>query len=69
MNNSRPLILYGYRACDAWPLINDGNPHPEINLANYNKNIIVGNKFTKPRYEKTPIIMPLPKKKHFVSIY
>ena len=23
MNNSRPLILFGYRACDAWPLIND----------------------------------------------
>jgi len=35
MNNSRPLILFGYRACDAWPLINDGNPHPEVDLENY----------------------------------
>ena len=43
MDSSRPLILYGYRACDAWPLINDGNPHPEVDLENYDKNIIVGN--------------------------
>ena len=49
MNNSRPLILFGYRSCDAWPLINDGNPHPEVNLNNYNKNIIVGKINFKPR--------------------
>ena len=41
MNSSRPLILFGYRACDAWPLINDGNPHPEVNFANYDQNIII----------------------------
>ena len=69
MNNSRPLILFGYRACDAWPLINDGNPHPEVNLENYDKNIIVGNKSIKPRLTKVPTIIPLPKKKHYVSIY
>ena len=69
MNNSRPLILFGYRACDAWPLINDGNPHPEVDLENYDKNIIVGNKSIKPRLTKVPTIIPLPKKKHYVSIY
>ena len=69
MKNSRPLILFGYRACDAWPLINDGNPHPEVNLENYDKNIIVGNKSIKPRLTKVPTIIPLPKKKHYVSIY
>ena len=69
MNSSRPLILFGYRACDAWPLINDGNPHPEVNLENYNKNIIVGKKSLKPRLTKVPTIIPLPKKKHYVSIY
>jgi len=69
MDNSRPLILFGYRACDAWPLINDGNPHPEVDLENYDKNIIVGNKSIKPRLTKVPTIIPLPKKKHYVSIY
>ena len=68
-NGSRPLILFGYRACDAWPLINDGNPHPEVNLENYDKNIIVGNKSIKPRLTNVPTIIPLPKKKHYVSIY
>ena len=63
MNNSRPLILFGYRACDAWPLINDGNPHPEVDLENYDKNIIVENKSIKPRLTKVPTIIPLPKKK------
>ena len=69
MNSSRPLILFGYRASDAWPLINDGNPHPEVDLDNYDKNIIVGNKSIKPRLTKVPTIIPLPKKKHYVSIY
>ena len=69
MNTSRPLILFGYRACDAWPLINDGNPHPEENLDNYNKNIIVGKNSIKPRLTNVPTIIPLPKKKKNVSIY
>ena len=69
MSNSRPLILFGYRACDAWPLINDGNPHPEVNLENYDRNIIIGKKFTKPRLTNVPTIIPLPKRKHYVSIY
>jgi ectoine hydroxylase-related dioxygenase (phytanoyl-CoA dioxygenase family) len=69
MNTSRPLILFGYRASDAWPLINDGNPHPEVDLDNYNKNIIIGKKSIKPRSTRVPIIIPLPKKKHYVSIY
>ena len=69
MNSSRPLILFGYRACDAWPIFNDGNPHPEIDFKNFDKNIIVGKKTIKPRSVKVPVIIPLPKKKHFVSIY
>ena len=69
LNSNRPLILFGYRACDAWPIFNDGNPHPEVNLKNYNKNIIVGKKSLRPRLTKVPTIIPLPKKKHYVSIY
>ena len=69
MNSSRPLILFGYRASDAWPLINDGNPHPEVDLENYNKNIIIGKNSVIPRLTKVPTIIPLPKKKHYVSIY
>ena len=68
-DGSRPLILFGYRACDAWPIINDGNPHPETNFENYNKNIIHGKKSLIPRCTDVPVIIPLPKKKHYVSIY
>ena len=68
-NGSRPLILFGYRACDAWPIINDGNPHPETNFENYDANIIYGKKSLVPRFTDVPVIIPLPKKKHYVSIY
>ena len=68
-NGSRPLILFGYRACDAWPIINDGNPHPETNFENYDANIIYGKKTIVPRCTNVPVIIPLPKKKHYVSIY
>ena len=68
-NGSRPLILFGYRACDAWPIINDGNPHPETNFENYEANIIYGKKTIEPRCTDVPVIIPLPKKKHYVSIY
>ena len=63
------ILLFSLRACDTCQLINDGNPHPEIDLENYDKNIIVGNKSIKPRLTKVPTIMPLSKKKHYVSIY
>ena len=48
-NGSRPLILFGYRACDAWPIINDGNPHPETNFENYDANIIYQKKISPKR--------------------
>ena len=68
-SNSRPLILFGYRACDAWPLINDGNPHHDIDFKNYEQSIIFGKKSLLPRCKEVPVIIPLPKKKHYVSIY
>lgn len=68
-SNNRPLLLFGYRACDAWPLINDGNPHHDVNFENYEKNIIFGKKSLIPRCKDVPVIIPLPKKKHYVSIY
>ncbi len=68
-DGSRPLILFGYRACDAYPIINDGNPHPESNFENYEANIIYGKKSTAPRCVDVPMKIPLPKKKHYVSIY
>ena len=67
--NSRPLLLFGYRACDAWPLINDGNPHHDVDFENYDKNIIFGKKSLTPRCKEVPVIIPLPKKKHYISIY
>ena len=68
-NNNRPLILFGYRACDAWPIVNDGNPHHDVNFKNYNKNIIIGKKTLTPRFKNVPVIIPLPKREHYVSIY
>ena len=68
-SNNRPLLLFCYRACDAWPLINDGNPHHDINFQNYEKNIIFGKKSLVPRCKEVPVIIPLPKKKDYVSIY
>ena len=67
--NTRPLLLFGYRACDALPLINDGNSHHDVDYENYEKNIIVGKKTLIPRCKEVPVIIPLPKKKHYVSIY
>ena len=68
-SNNRPLLLFAYRACDAWPLINDGNSHHDVDFENYEKNIIFGKKSLIPRCKEVPIIIPLPKKKHYVSIY
>jgi len=68
-SNYRPLLLFAYRSCDAWPLINDGNSHHDVNFENYEKNIIFGKKSLSPRCKEVPIIIPLPKKKHYVSIY
>ena len=47
------------------------SPHGAISCiaGYYNKNIIVGKKSLKPRLTKVPTIIPLPKKKHYVSIY
>ena len=36
---------------------------------NYDENIIHGKKSIMPRCTDVPIIIPLPKKKHYVSIY
>ena len=61
-NNSRPLILFGYSAVDAWPLTYDGsNEDPNSNLNNYNKLILKGKKTLMPRIEKVPIRIPLPR--------
>ena len=68
-SNNRPLLLFCYRACDAWPLINDGNPHHDTNFQNYEKNIIFGKKSLVPRCKEVSVIIPLPKKKHYISIY
>ena len=35
----------------------------------YEKNIIFGKKSLIPRCKEVPVIIPLPKKKHYVSIY
>ena len=66
-NSKRPLILFGYTNTDAWPLTVDASINPNDNFKKYNQCIIVGKKTLVPRFEKVPLIIPLPKKN--VSIY
>ena len=66
-NSKRPLMLFGYTNTDAWPLTVDASINPNDNFKKYNQCIIVGKKTLVPRFEKVPIIIPLPKKN--VSIY
>ena len=66
-NSKRPLMLFGYTNTDAWPLTVDASINPNDNFKKYNECIIVGKKTLVPRFEKIPLIIPLPKKN--VSIY
>ena len=66
-NSKRPLMLFGYTNIDAWPLTVDASINPNDNFKKYNQCIIVGKKTLVPRFEKVPLIIPLPKKN--VSIY
>ena len=66
-NSKRPLMLFGYTNTDAWPLTVDASINPNNNFKKYNECIIVGKKTLVPRFEKIPLIIPLPKKN--VSIY
>ena len=66
-NSKRPLMLFGYTNTDAWPLTVDASINPNYNFKKYNQCIIVGKKTLVPRFEKVPLIIPLPKKN--VSIY
>ena len=67
--NSRPLLLFGYSAVDAWPLTYDKGSavDPNNNLSNYDKLILKGKKTLHPRITKIPIKIPLPRKSD--SIY
>ena len=62
-NNSRPLLLFGYSAVDAWPLTyhKGSSIDPNNNLKDFDKLIIKGKKTLTPRIEKNPIKMPLPR--------
>jgi len=62
-NSSRPLLLFGYSAVDAWPLTYDkgSSTDPNNSLKDFDKLIIKGRKTLVPRMEKVPVIMPLPR--------
>ena len=67
--NSRPLLLFGYSAVDAWPITYDkgSSIDPNISLQSYDKLILKGKPLIQPRLEKVPIRIPLPRKSD--SIY
>lgn len=68
-SHSRPLLLFGYSAVDAWPITYDkgSSIDPNINLKAYDKLILKGKPILQPRLEKVPIRIPLPRKSD--SIY
>lgn len=67
--NSRPLLLFGYSAVDAWPITYDkgSSVDPNISLQSYDKLILKGKSLLQPRLEKVPVRIPLPRKSD--SIY
>ncbi|MFW6174622.1 MAG: phytanoyl-CoA dioxygenase family protein [Chloroflexota bacterium] len=62
-SRSRRLLLQGYLAADAWPLMN--TPDWET----WNSNIVRGDITWRPRLEQVPVVLPLPKHEKTGSIY
>ena len=62
-NQSRRLLLYQYRAADAWPLLNF-----QPRLDEYDA-LMFGEPTLEPRLIPVPVRMPLPRRRHQGSIY
>ena len=63
-DRQRRLLLYQYRAADAWPLLG-----LEEGFDKFNEQLVVGEPTLEPRIAPVPVRMPLPPAEHQGSIY
>lgn len=63
-NKDRRLLLFQFRAADAWPLVN-----PVKDLAEFDAMMCCGNSTIEPRLAAVPVRMPLPPADKQGSIY
>ena len=63
-NRPRRLLLYQYRAVDAWPLVQKID-----DIGAYDEMIVAGESTLEPRLEAVPVRLPLPPATHQGSIY
>src|SRR5580658_2328298 len=61
----RPLLLFGYRAADAWPLRSDWFK----DLESFNAQMVRGEPTLQPRLRDVPVRMPYPPAPHQGSIF
>ena len=62
-NRDRRLLLFQFRAADAWPLL--GFP----DIAEYDRLMVAGVSTLEPRLRAVPVRLPLPPADHQGSIY
>jgi ectoine hydroxylase-related dioxygenase (phytanoyl-CoA dioxygenase family) len=63
-NKDRRLLLFQFRAADAWPLVNVPK-----DIAEYDKLIVAGKSTLEPRMTSVPVRLPLPPADNQGSIY
>ena len=64
-DRDRPLLLFGYRAADAWPLRSDWFK----DLESFNAMMVRGEPTLQPRLRDVPVRMPYPPSPHQGSIF
>ncbi len=64
-DRDRPLLLFGYRAADAWPLRSDWFK----DLESFNAMMVRGEPTLQPRLREVPVRMPYPPAPHQGSIF
>ena len=64
-NRDRPLLVFGYRAADAWPLRSDWFK----DLESFNAQMVRGEPTLQPRLRDVPVRMPYPPSPHQGSIF
>lgn len=65
-DHPRRLLLYGYTAADAWPLVGVG---PDFDMDAFDAQMVTGEPTVEARVEAVPVRMPLPPAPKAGSIY
>ena len=65
-DHTRRLLLYGYTAADAWPLVGVGH---DFDLAAFDAQMVAGEPTVEARVEAVPVRLPLPPAPKAGSLY